>query len=317
VVAVGATGAIRQIREMPPRNGDRLGVRTYRELLSEGWGPTQIRRAAQQGQLRRVLPATYVVGPFAGEAVSSRTLLDALRALHGPELVTVLATAADVHGLPRPWPDDGLVHVCLPRGREQVQRPGARMHTWRLDSRDVVEVDGILTTTVERTLVDLMCLSDRLSATSTVDSALHRGLVNPDDVARLARTTRQRRGAARCRPWWRLADGRAESPLETRVRLRAIDGGYPPDDLQHRIAVDERTYYADLAWRQPSGRWLLGEADGREVHDAPRALHEDRWRANAITSTDADLARFTWADTVRPEPVPRTLMRFLGPPRGR
>ena len=79
-----------------------------------------------------------------------------------------------------------------------------------------------------------------------------------------------RRGAAKARGWIEQADGRAESPLETRARLRCADGGVPPDELQAVIADASGRVLArvDLLWRAAR---LIGEADGGEVHDRPDA----------------------------------------------
>ena len=61
-------------------------------------------------------------------------------------------------------------------------------------------------------------------------------------------------GPARSRGTWRTA--RAESPLETRVRLLATDAGYPPDELQlpERDAYGQVLGFGDLAWWLSGGR---------------------------------------------------------------
>ena len=229
----------------------------------------------------------------------------------------MLDSAARLHGLPAPWPSDGLVHAALPPGREQLQRPGIRIHTWILRPDEVTRSpDGLAVTTVERTLIDLMCTVDQLSAVAALDAAMRDGLIEPEIVASMPHRVTRRRGAARSRRWWALGDGRAESPLESRVRVRAINGGYAPDDLQHVVVVDGTRFRLDLAWFRPERRLLLLEADGDQFHNTSAAIANDRRRANAIVSTGtADLLRVVWADTLHAATVPRLLLRHLGPPR--
>jgi hypothetical protein len=243
-------------------------------------------------------------------------LLAAARVRHGDEAVAVLDSAAALHELPTPWPCAGDVHVALPPGREQVQRPGHAFHTWKLRADETCVVDGHRVTTLARTLVDLVCLRDRFSAVSALDAALRSGRVERTDLVQLRSTTVRRRGAARGRDWWLAADPRAESPLETRVRLRACDAGYPPDELQRRFELSPGVAYADLAWRMPDGRWLVVEADGASWHSAPAALYVDRARSNALLARgDVVVLRVVWADTVDVGRIAALLRRFLGPPR--
>jgi len=290
-------------------------IRTRRQLLDMGWTDSRIAHAVRSGRLRTAFAGTYVThGDSSGEPL---LLLAALQTHLGADAIGVLGTAALAHGLPEPWPSDGHVHVRVPPGREHANRKGITFHAWSVDATDICTAAGLRVTTPLRTLTDIACLADRMSAVSAMDAALRSGLATTQDLIDLERTTRQRRGSRRSRSWWRLADARAESPLETRVRLCAIDGGYPPDALQLPITIDGRRYRADLAWLQPNGRWLIGEADGRDVHSAPDALYADRHRANDIVGGGADIVRFVWADTCTRGGVTRSLAPLLGPPRRR
>lgn len=101
-------------------------------------------------------------------------------------------------------------------------------------------------------------------------------------------------------------------------KLRAVDGGYPPDELQKEFVVAGQRYRTDLAWRRADGGWLAAEADGRSVHDVPEAILRDHSRSNAlVASGEVDLVRFTWSDSVPRLLVPRVLATALGPPRTR
>ncbi len=167
-------------------------------------------------------------------------------------------------------------------------------------------------------MTDLVLRLPRVTAVSVLDSALHLGLVSAVELPDLRLRTFRRRGAAISSTWWDLADGRAESPLETRVRLRATDFGYPPDSLQQPVYGPNGVLlgYGDLAWRLPGGRLLIAEADGRGPHELPTALFRDRRRANDFSALGTVvMVRFTWDDTMHPEYIRAVLRSHLGPPR--
>jgi hypothetical protein len=136
-----------------------------------------------------------------------------------------------------------------------------------------------------------------------LDSALNRRLLVEEDLDLVRALMNGRRGARRARPWLAEADGRAESPLETRVRLRAGDGGVPPDELQYRVRDRDGNIVAiaDMAWTWAR---VVGEADGAEAHDSPVAVFRDRKRQNDIVRAGFIPLRFTWEDTLRPDYIP-------------
>jgi hypothetical protein len=140
---------------------------------------------------------------------------------------------------------------------------------------------------------------DRDHAVAVIDSALSLGLVHERQLDDVARLMRGRRGARRSSAWLVLADGRSQSPLETRARLQCLDVGIPPDELQVPICDARGRVVArgDLGWRLRHGRWLIAEIDGAGPHSEPEALYVDRSRQNAIVATGrAILLRFTAAD---------------------
>jgi hypothetical protein len=113
-----------------------------------------------------------------------------------------------------------------------------------------------------------------------------------------------------------LAEARfdAQSPLETRVRLRADDANLRPDALQVPIVDADGALlgYGDIGYHLANGAWLIVEADGRSVHERPEAILHDRQRQNAFLSRgQAATVRFTWEDTRRDSDIPRVLRPLL------
>ncbi|GAA1659247.1 DUF559 domain-containing protein [Catellatospora bangladeshensis] len=267
----------------------------------------------RQGVWRALSRGVYLVdADLRGVPDSPRALVRAALLSSGPNAVAVLESAAAVHGLHGLRPQTRL-HVSLP-GKLAVPRRLTEAtvvpHQLTLAPEDVMVVEGIAVTTPLRTLADLLLRVDRLAAVSVLDSALHQRLITEEELAELPRLMRGRRGAVVARTWIEQADGRAESPLETRSRLRCTDAGVTPDDLQAEIVDDAGRLLArvDMLWRAAR---LIAEADGGEVHDRPEAVFRDRQRQNDLTNAGYRIIRFTWPDTLDPATIPRVVRRAL------
>jgi very-short-patch-repair endonuclease len=110
-----------------------------------------------------------------------------------------------------------------------------------------------------------------------------------------------------------LADKRSESTFETLVRLLLVRAGLAPETLQLKVFDKNGRLYArlDMAW--PSVKVGL-EADGREYHDLPQALHRDRVRANELADEGWKIFRCTWDDLVNhPERIITPVRNSLYP----
>lgn len=225
----------------------------------------------------------------------------------------MLSSAVAIHGI------HGLMgspvpQIAVPPGLEKRQRAGLDIHFWSIPEEHRTVIDGLVTTTAIRTVADVARLAPRMQAVACIDSALHLGLVSMADLEELPELLRRKPGCVSARR--RLAEARvgAQSPLETRVRLRASDGGLPPDELQVPIhdEVGILLGYADLGYRLPGGRWLIVEADGQSVHELPEALLHDRRRQNEFLSGRvASVIRFAWPDTATDAYIPTVLRKAL------
>jgi hypothetical protein len=266
-----------------------------------GLAVADTKRLCRSGRWKRLWRGVYLVDADRFGSPSPRAMTRAALLSAGPHAVAVLDTAAAIHGIGGFPTRTGQVHVSLPGGHARPKRivdSGLVLHQLTIQREQVMTVDGVRVTTPVRTVADSILRLDRYSAVSVMDSALNRGLVSDPEFATLPRLIAGRRGAEMARLWVREADARAESPLETRVRLRCVDGGVPPDTLQHRVyGPDERLLaISDLAWLAAR---VLGEADGAEVHDQPEAVFRDRWRQNELVNAGWIVVRFTWGDTLR------------------
>lgn len=287
-------------------SGHQYGVFSWHQARDAGLSKSDVRALKRDGTLRHPYTGVYAVRALVDHADQRELLRASVMAAQlalGPHSFAGGETAAylwGLQGLPR-W-DGHTVHMVIPALGAQRHHHRVSLHSWQVAPDEITSVDGtIRATTPERTLRDTLLRVGRATAISLLDSALHQALIAEEDLENMEAANHGRKGCVRSRPWWNLADGRAESPLETRVRLVCADGGLPPTDLQHRF-LDEsgRTIaVADFWWE---GLRLIGEADGLAPHSLPEALAKDRKRQNTlqILYPGVRIVRFTWQDLERP-----------------
>lgn len=288
---------------------------TRRDVLAAGGTPSLIRARLGTGAWEPLLHGAYLVDPSVeGPALQRSWARSAVLTVRGA--VLGLGTAARLHG----WegaPATGVVDVLVDH---EVRRARRRLspHRFAVAPDDVVDLAGLPTTSPVRTLADLVPRLDRLDALAVLDAALRSGLVDTAGLAAAERLAADRPDCRAVGGLWALADARAESPLESRARLRCLDDGLVPADLQHEVR-DEHGHLlarADLTFDRGPGRSpLLLEADGRGPHDTPEALHRDRWRTNTLVALGHVVVRCTWRDTCRRLAVPTMVRAALSADR--
>ena len=218
----------------------------------------------------------------------------------GPDAVAVGPCALAMLGV-RGLPRDIRPEVALPGHSPRRARAGILVHG--LDAPvPTVRRGPFRVAAPPWALARAIRELDRDHAVAVLDSALQLGLLPRSGLDEIARLTRGRPGAPHARDSLALADGRAQSPLETWARLQCVEAGVPPDELQVPIRGAHGRVVArgDLGWKLRRGRWLVAEIDGVGPHSEPEALYVDRGRQNAIAATGlAVLLRFTAADVSR------------------
>lgn len=224
----------------------------------------------------------------------------------------VFGTAAEVYGIAG-LPRRDEIHVALPGRAAKLARasdPAILLHQLEHPPGTVMQVNGIAATEPRLTVSEIILRERRYTAVSVLDSALNRGLLTTDCLATIPGLIRGRRGAVAARGYLAEADGRAQSPLETRCRLRCVDGRVPPDALQLQVCDDDGHLLGigDLGWRGPR---LIAEADGRDAHGTPEAAFADRRRQNRLVNAGWTIVRFTWQDTLNPDYIPQTVRQAI------
>ncbi|PZE82758.1 hypothetical protein [Curtobacterium sp. MCBD17_032] len=188
-------------------------------------------------------------------------------------------SAAALWGLPDHGRPDWRLHVIDRRATKTHSGRGVVRHAGRLADDEVVVLDGLRTTSLLRTVVDLAHTSTFTLAVVVLDHVLHGGHLDHATLASALADRRGRRGSRRAASALAFADAAAESPGESisRVTLRQL--GAAPPVLQQEFATDAGLFRVDFWW---PGSGVIGEFDGRVKYDDRDGLWTEKRREDAL-----------------------------------
>jgi len=252
---------------------DQSGVFTWEQAMRHHTPDGGRSRVANGGWVR-VFHGVYRLG---GIPPSAQLRTTAAGLTLGTPVTACLYTAAELHGFG--VVDDATTHVNAHVGHPR--RGGLVVHSSRLAPIDVCHYTGAPATSAERTAVDLARSLPRLDGLPVLDAALRTGMVSRRELQEELGRHGRRRGIVTARELVALADARAESPMESRSRLRCVDGGLPAPEFQVEVRADGRRYRLDMAW--PAQKVAL-EYDGLEFHGSHASVRRDRERHNWLTA---------------------------------
>ncbi|MCV7066273.1 hypothetical protein H7H51_12055 [Mycolicibacterium farcinogenes] len=203
-------------------------------------------------------------------------LLHGLDLACGRKVPLCLASAAAVHGFDTEGSAD--LHVLNPPGGQLRSADGLVVH--RRDGAPLTSVDGRYVTAPAWTAIEVARSLRRPRALATLDAALRSTTCTRTDLWRAALDQAGRRGIVNVRNLIALADGHAESPMESEARLVMLDGGLPVPELQYEVVDGNgRLRRLDFAW---PGQRVAVEYDSLDWHGNPDALVNDRRRTAAL-----------------------------------
>ncbi len=223
-------------------------------------------------------------------------------------------SAAAIHGLPiiGPWPD--RVHITQGARVGSRSRGTVVRHSLPLSDVDVVEIEGLLVTSLARTVMDLAVASSALSALVSMDAALHVDRFNrrparltADELLRSWESRLPFRGHARARGLIDFSVPNADSPIESvsRWNMRLI--GCPPPILQ-QSHFDAQGFIADTDFSWPEFD-TVGEADGdqkyldpafRNGRSADRVVLDEKIREDRLRALPKVVVRWRWSVALNP-----------------
>jgi hypothetical protein len=182
-----------------------------------------------------------------------------------------------------------------------------------LASEDVTVMDGILCTTVPRTIIDLADREPRRNVERLIDQA---EILRVFDLrqfnAAIERRT-GRRGAGLVRSilaGYELGLGMTRNELEERMLAICIGADLPRPEVNAWVPFPDGTgFEADFLWRKQRA---IAEADGRQTHGTARAFEWDRARDRRLALAEWRILRFTRREILmNPEAVAADLRAAL------
>ncbi len=292
----------------------------------------QLARAAASGQSQRVARGVYLPTHVWTALDARHRHIATVAATLAPRASAVVShwSAAAFHDLPSvdPWP--GEVHVIVEPKSGSGRRGPVVRHALPLDAADVIEIGGILVTSLARTVLDLACAASFMAAVVVADAALHvdrfgrsAARVTRLELEQTWERARPLKAHSRSRAVFAFAETRSESPLESvsRVTMRAIGCPQPALQVPH---YDAAGFIGDVdfAWREHG---VVGEADGDSKYLDPRlragrsaddVVIAEKERENRLRALPRTVVRWRWHEAMSP-PLMRRKLAAAGLPLGK
>lgn len=174
------------------------------------------------------------------------------------------------------------VEVLVPPEERFGPVNGVRIHTGTVPANRIRRSGTLRLTNPLQTCWHLTQWLDVVEAVVLLDRALAAGVVIEPELLKLSADQRGGRGSRRFDRAVSLADPAAESPPESRLRVRLLLAGLPRPEVNYRVFGD-RGFVArvDLAW---PGLRIAVEYDGLWHVGSAARMHQDRGRLNRLVS---------------------------------
>jgi very-short-patch-repair endonuclease len=203
--------------------------------------------------------------------------------------------------------DNAPAEVTVPGGGQR-EHPGLLVHRGALAPAEVRPCRGVVVTSGQRTAYDIGRRPGLVDAVVALDALANACRFDPADVLALAQ--RHPRGCRDLRRAVALADRRAGSPMETRLRLILVLGGLPTPEVQFPVLDDvrRRAVWLDLAY--PAQRIGI-EYEGAD-HTRPERVLLDAGRYTRLVDAGWRIYRFTkYQVYAEPDEIVATITRAL------
>lgn len=291
-----------------------MPVRLTKQLKADGLGSPEIRRLVRDQQLYRLRRGAYST-ELSDELQRHRQLIAATLPVLADGCVLSHTSAAVLHGLPVAARDLQRVTVTHPGKGGCLIAPALHRYRTPLAPSDTEVVDGLVRTTLPRTVIDLARCGDLAMAVAAADRALRVGLHREELLLQLDAAPR-RRGIARARIVAQRADGLSESAGESCSRVLMWQLDLPMPELQLLVEVAGHRYRADFGWRNQR---VLGEFDGkvkyelllRDGETAADVVMREKRREADLRAAGWWVVRWTWSDLAQPERFERLISAAL------
>jgi hypothetical protein len=244
-----------------------------RELSRFRYDDPEARHAAAKGRLLRIRRGIYV-RPEEWGALSPQekyaTVCRGYSACRGEAAVLSHESAAAIWGLPQFGPPPRVIHVASDERRMGRGSRGVRVHTLRLAPEDVVWHEGVLVTSLARTVLDLAASAEVYTAVSAIDHVLHvdrfgraRTGLTRDDLRDAYDDALPIVGSVRAAARIKFGETGAATAAESASRVTMALIGAPPPELQRRYVCESGDYDVDFYLEEADA---IGEVDGKQKY---------------------------------------------------
>jgi hypothetical protein len=184
----------------------------------------------------------------------------------------------------------------------------------RIPDEHVTEIDGMLVTTLARTVVDLATVADRLTAAMAVDRSLlvdrfgrRPPMTTLEELQRTWESCLPFRGYKRSLDGINNGKDRSESPLESVSRFSMRILGCPVPELQ-RSYWDDEGFVGDTDFSWPKYN-AAAEADGetkyldeamRSGRSVEHVILDEKYREDRLRALGLSFTRWNWQVGVNP-----------------
>ena len=255
------------------------------------------------------------VDPIGRHRVLSRAVLDSL----GPTVALSHVSGAIEHGIATWGIPLDRVHVTrLDRGSGRIDRDVIH-HEGICLNDDVTATHGLRVLSPARCTIEATCRSTQEAGLVAFDSLLHSGLVDQDQLLRQFQLMQHWPYVRRQRIPILMADGRAESPGESRGRWLFRTFRLPEPELQFEVYDAQGVLRGTSDWGWPE-HGLLGEFDGMTKYgrlltpnqDPADVIMAEKFREDELREiTGAAMIRIVWVDYARPRVTAQRIESLL------
>jgi hypothetical protein len=176
------------------------------------------------------------------------------------------------------------IDVTIPRS-SPICRPGIRVHRRDdLTPADITEVDGIPTTSVSRTLLDLATFLHEPALERACEQAVLSDQFDMREMEDLLGRSRGRRGVRRLRNVLARGDLGEDIPasgLERRFRDLCAGAGLPKPEINRYVLLGDEFQRVDFLWRRQR---VVVETDGRRYHATGWQRSRDQHRDELLAA---------------------------------
>lgn len=257
------------------------------QLVALGLGRGAIEHRLRCGRLHRVHENVYEVGHRRDDREAR---WQAAVLLGGDGAALSHRSGAAHQGLL----EGGFAPIEVTVAMQRRQKSGIRFYRRELPPDEWMLLQGIPTTTVSRTLFDLVLLLPARRYARVLREAEVRGLGDRTSLTDLLARYPGRRGAGRIRAAMeRQTPGATFVPSELEGRFLSLTAaaGFPMPAQHYGIALRGDWLEVDFAWPELQ---VVVELDGRRFHDTPAAFERDRERDRKLQAAGWRVIRITW-----------------------